>query len=111
MDESFWTDFPSKADYFSPAITSSQKYLGVGSKEFFRSMGEAFGRKMAERFNGWEVEDILSELCRIWEKMDIGRFEVVSTDPLTLMVTNCRVCGQLAGTGGTYVRLSRGLLP
>ncbi len=48
------------------------------------------------------MTEMLSELSRIWESMDIGHLKVVSQDPLTLEVSNCMICGQLAGSGGMY---------
>ena len=106
MDETFWhkfwRDFPAAADYFSPAVVGLQQYLGVGSKEILYSLGEMFGRKVAEKFSDLDVEGTISELSSLWERMDIGRLEIVSRNPLTLMVYNCVICGQLAGTGAMY---------
>lgn len=106
MDEGFWhqfwRDFPAAADYFSPAVLAMQRYFGVGSKEILRSIGEAFGKKAAEKFEGMEIKDIVSELSGMWQKMEVGRLDVVGNDPLTLMVSDCMICGQLAGTGGMF---------
>jgi predicted hydrocarbon binding protein len=101
-DESFWKDFASMADFFSPALTPLQRYVGLGSKELFYSLGDAFGRKVAEKLDGGTLREVLSSLSELWERMEIGRFEVVHSDPLTLLITNCRVCGQLPGTGNMY---------
>ncbi len=53
MDElfwhQFWKDFPAATDYFSPAIKALQDYLGFGSKDILRSLGEMMGRKVVER--------------------------------------------------------------
>ncbi len=101
-DESFWKDFASMADFFSPAMTPLQRYVGLGSKDLFYSLGGAFGREVAKKLEGKTLRETLSELSDLWERAEIGRFEVLSTDPLTLLVTNCRVCGQLPGTGSMY---------
>jgi predicted hydrocarbon binding protein len=101
-DEEFWKDFPTMADYFSPAVTSLQKYLGIGSKEIFYFLGEVFSRKVANRYESWNLKEILLELSRIWESLEIGRLEIENANPLTLLISDCRICGQLAGTGGMY---------
>lgn len=100
--EFFRKDFPSMADYFSPAIKSLQDFLGVGSKEVLYQLGAIFGQKMGERYKSIEPKQMLEELSIMWEKMEIGRLNVEKTDPLTILVSDCRVCGQLPGTGGMY---------
>ncbi len=101
-DESFWKDFASMADFFSPALSPLQKYVALGSKELFYSLGETFGRKAAEKLAGESLRETLLQLSNLWGRMELGRFEVVRSDPLTLLITNCRVCGQLPGTGSMY---------
>ena len=100
--EFFRKDFSSMADYFSPAIKSLQDFLGVGSKEVLYQVGAIFGQKMGERYKSMEPKQMLEELSIIWEKMEIGRLKVEKSDPLTMLVSDCRVCGQLPGTGGMY---------
>jgi predicted hydrocarbon binding protein len=106
MDElfwhQFWKDFPAATDYFSPAIKALQGYLGFGSKDILYSLGEMMGRKVVEKLGDMNLTEVLSELSRLWVTMDIGHLKVVSRDPLTLEVSNCMICGQLAGTGGMY---------
>ncbi len=101
-DEAFWKDFASMADFFSPAVTPLQKYVGLGSKELFYSLGQTFGRRIAEKNEGRTLREALSELSDQWERMELGRVEVIRSDPLTILITNCRVCGQLPGTGSMY---------
>jgi predicted hydrocarbon binding protein len=106
MDElfwhQFWKDFPAATDYFSPAIKALQGYLGFGSKDILYSLGEMMGRKVVEKLGGMNLPEVLTELSTLWETKDIGRLKIVSGDPLTLEVSNCMICGQLAGTGGMY---------
>jgi predicted hydrocarbon binding protein len=106
MDEvfwhQFWKDFPAATDYFSPAIRALQSYLGFGSKDILYSLGEMMGRKVVEKLGGMSLTEVLYDLSKLWETMDIGHLKIVSRDPLTLEVSNCMICGQLAGTGGMY---------
>jgi len=106
MDElfwhQFWKDFPAATDYFSPAIKALQSYLGFGSKDILYSLGEMMGRKASEKMGDKNLAEVLSELSKLWEHMDLGHLQVVSRSPLTLEVSNCMICGQLAGTGGMY---------
>ncbi len=90
------------ADFFSPTLTPLQEYLGLRSKDLFYTLGLTFGRKVSERLARGSLRENLAELSELWEKMELGKLQVVKTDPLTLLITNCRICGQLPGTGSMY---------
>src|SRR5579875_2063071 len=101
--EEFWKDFPTMADYFSRAVTTIQNYTGMKSDEVFHSLGETFGRKAAEKFDPeMNLENVLDAMSKVWTKYEIGILDIVNRDPLTLVISDCTVCGQLAGTGGNY---------
>ncbi|MEM4312035.1 MAG: hypothetical protein QXX95_06575 [Nitrososphaerales archaeon] len=101
-EDRFWKDFLSMADYFSPAINPIQKFLGVSSKEIIYILGKTLGNRCAERLSSLELKDILSELSKLWKDREIGRLEVKNTKPLTLVIYNCAICGQLPGTGNMF---------
>ncbi len=100
--EFFRKNFSSLADYFSPAIKSLQEYLGMDSKEILYQLGIIFGEKMGKYYESMEPRRILEDLPRLWEKMETGVLVIEKSDPVTILVSDCRVCGQLPGTGGMY---------
>lgn len=101
-EDGFWKDLPTLADYFSPAILPLLNFLGVGSKEVMYELGSHLGRRAAERIVASSPEAMLEKLEDAWLEYDIGTLQVVSSDPLVLMISDCRTCGQLPGTGQMY---------
>jgi hypothetical protein len=101
-DTAFWREFAPMADYFSPAITSMQRYLGLKTKDAFYSLGQDFGRKAAERFASQSVGQTLAELARAWQVHGIGKLDVETMEPLALTIHDCAVCGQLPSTGDMF---------
>ena len=102
-EKEFWREFPVMADYFGRAITSLQKYLGVSTKEIFASLGEVLGKKAAERYeSSLSVESVLKSISHVLEDYEIGMLEIKHKDPLTLVISDCSICGQLAGSGENY---------
>jgi predicted hydrocarbon binding protein len=102
FDERFWKSLPSMTDYFSPAIKPLQEYLGVGSKEMMFHMGLFLGRRAAEMEASPSAVEMLKNLVKVWDRNELGRLEIASLDPVTLVITDCRICGQLAGSGDRY---------
>jgi len=98
----FWRDFPSMVDYFAHSVTTLQNYVGMNSKEVMFHLGQVFGNKVGEKLESLSFEELLSELSRIWEKFEIGVLTVNSGKQLVITISNCTVCGQLAGTGGMF---------
>lgn len=101
-DEQFWKDLSSMTDYFSPAVSALQEYLGVGSKEIMFYLGEFLGEKAGRLDPESSTLAMLDEFVAVWSKYGIGTLRVESTDPLTLVLSDCRICGQLPGTGDLY---------
>ncbi len=101
-EEQFWKEFPTMADYFSPAIQPLLRYAGISSKQLMHELGEMVGRSTANRLSGLTTRQMLDEFARIWDKYGIGKLTVEKDDPLVLQISNCTVCGQLAGTGEMY---------
>ena len=101
-DTQFWKDFPAMVDYFSPAIQPLLDYLGLSSKQVMHEMGEMVGRGAAERLSRMTPKQMLEEFAKVWERYQIGTLSVEKTDPLVLQLSDCRVCGQMQGTGGLY---------
>ena len=101
-DDSFWLDYPTMVDYFSPGIVPLLNYLGLNSKEVMHGFGEQVGRSAGAKMSSLSVREMLDELARVWRKYNIGTLSVEASDPLTLQVSNCAVCGQLQGTAETY---------
>lgn len=99
---SFWREFPSMADYFSPGIVPLLKYLGLDSKYVMHEFGEQVGRNAAAKLANLSLDQMLDEFSRIWEEYKIGRLTVEGRNPLVLQISNCTVCGQLQGTGEMY---------
>jgi predicted hydrocarbon binding protein len=102
-EKEFWKGFPAMADYFSHAVTSMQDYLGMNSKEIFSSLGGVFGKKAAEKFDSSvDLTSVLKSLTHMWQDYGIGRLEIANRNPLTLIISDCTICGQLAGSGENY---------
>jgi predicted hydrocarbon binding protein len=101
-EESFWRDFPTMTDYFSPGIEPLLKYLGLDSKQVMHEFGEQVGRNAATKMAHLSLPQMLDEFSRVWDECKIGRLSVESRDPLVLQISNCTVCGQLQGTGEMY---------
>lgn len=89
-------------DYFSPAIKPLQEYLGVGSKEMMFQVGLFLGQRAADMEPSPSAEEMLKNLVNVWERHELGHLELASLDPVTLVITDCRICGQLPGTGDMY---------
>jgi predicted hydrocarbon binding protein len=101
-DAGFWRDFPSMTDYFSDGINTLQSYLGIGSKEAMFELGKFFGERAANKIDAPTTKDMLHELENVWQKYDIGTLDIADEDPLVLVVSDCRICGKLSGTGDMY---------
>lgn len=101
-EASFWKEFPVMADYFSPGIVPLLKYLGLDTKRVMYEFGEQIGRHAAARMANLSLDQMLDEFSRVWEKYNIGRLSVEKNGTLILQISNCTVCGQLAGTGEMY---------
>ena len=102
QDQGFWKDLPSMTDYFSDGLMSLQSYLGVGSKEVMFKLGAYFGEQAAAKNSAATTREMLHEFENVWQKYNIGTLQVADTDPLVLVISDCRVCGTLPGTGGMY---------
>ncbi|HUI85838.1 MAG TPA: hypothetical protein VLY21_01625 [Nitrososphaerales archaeon] len=102
LDDSFWRDLPAVADYFSPAISTLQNYLGIGSREIIFSIGLFLGERASERNPEFSARDMLNEFVAVWNNYEIGSLKLERHDPVTLVISDCRICGQLPGTGDMY---------
>lgn len=101
-ESGFWKGLPAIIDYFSDGIAPLQSYLGVGSKEIMYKLGTYFGELAASKIEANGPKEMLRQLEDIWQKYDLGTLQVADTDPLVLVVADCRVCGKLPGTGYMY---------
>lgn len=98
----FWKEFSTASDYFEPAIEPLQRKFGVGSKELMFHIGTFLGRKAAEKVEAETAGEMLEKFVSIWNEYNLGRLQVLSKAPLTLLISDCRICGQLPGTGEMY---------
>ncbi|MBI2185205.1 MAG: hypothetical protein HYU39_09645 [Thaumarchaeota archaeon] len=101
-EEVFLKDFAALADYFSRSITSVQKLLGMEAKDALYRMGQVLGEETAKKFAASDLRELILKLSRHWEASEIGRLDTEKWDPLTLIISDCAVCGQLPGTGGMF---------
>jgi len=101
-DEEFWKDLPTMTDYFSPAVSTLQKHLGVGTKEIMYLLGEFLGQKASSLEPESSPLAMLNGFVSVWNEYDIGTLRIESTAPLTLVISDCRICGQLPGTGDMF---------
>jgi predicted hydrocarbon binding protein len=101
-EESFWREFPTMADYFSPGIVPLLGYTGLSTKKVMHELGVLVGRSAAAKTAHLTTDQMLEEFAKVWEKYNIGRLSVEGRDPLVLQISNCTVCGQLQGTGEMY---------
>ena len=88
--------------FFSHAITPLQRHFGIGSRELLRRLGEEFGSRVAEQYAEADVEMMLSELSVLWKKLEIGTLEIESRKPLTLLIRDCSICGQIPEIGKLF---------
>lgn len=101
-ERSFWREFPTMTDYFSPGIVPLLKYAGLDSKQVMHEFGEQVGRNAASKLSHMTTAQMLDEFSRVWEAYGIGKLSVEEREPLTLQISNCTVCGQLQGTAETF---------
>jgi predicted hydrocarbon binding protein len=102
FEEHFWKDHASMTDYFAPAVEALQKYLGVGSKELMFQLGLYLGNKAGTETKASTAKEMLVEFEDVWQKYGVGTLQFPETDPLVLFISDCRICGQLPGTGEMY---------
>ena len=100
--QEFWKDFLTMADYFNHAIAPIQKHFGLQSSDLFNSLGYTLGKSVAEQYSDADLRELVHDLRRLWEKLEIGVLNVVSENPLELMISDCTICGQLPGSGEMY---------
>jgi predicted hydrocarbon binding protein len=98
----FWKDFLTMADYFNHAIAPVQKHFDLKSSDLFYSLGLNLGQKVAEKYESASLKEMVLDLSRLWEELGIGNLIIAHEDPLELVVSNCTICGQLAGSGEMY---------
>jgi predicted hydrocarbon binding protein len=101
-EQEFWKDFLTMADYFNHAIVPLQKHFELKSEDIFHSLGASLGKDVAERYPEADLKEALNDMSKLWGELRIGRLSVEKTDPLELMISDCMVCGQLAGSGEMY---------
>lgn len=89
-------------DYFSHTIVPLQREFGIPSEDLFYSLGQLLGEKIAQKYPGLDMMQVLVELQKLWHKRELGCLEIGKKDPLELSIQDCTICGQLPGTGGMY---------
>lgn len=58
--------------------------------------------RAAQRFRNMELEEALNRLVEMWARLGIGRFEIESKNPLTIVIRNCTICGQIPEMGQLF---------
>jgi predicted hydrocarbon binding protein len=66
------------------------------------SLSEFLGERASRLHPDYGPAAMLSGIIALWTREEIGTLKVESIDPVTLVVTDCTICGQLAGTGDMY---------
>jgi len=94
-EPAFMRNLASAVDYFSPAITKVQEYLGVDTPSIMRSIGRLFGEKVAAMHESRSLNEFILQLAQLWQDSKIGRITIEATDPLIFRTDDCTVCGQL----------------
>lgn len=97
-----WRDILSVISFFSPALNPLQRKFNISSREVMETLGLMFGRRAAREIKPTDIKEVLNELSRIWGETGIGRFEVESWRPLTIVIRDCIICGQLPELGSLY---------
>ena len=100
--DKIWRDFSSLSTFFSPAIIPLQKKLEINSSEILSSLGEFFGRKAAEKLKDLDLEGTLGATSEMWKSLGLGKLEVESTNPLTIVIRDCVICGQIPEIGSLF---------
>lgn len=101
-EKGFWRDVVSTIAFFSPAVNSLQREFGISSKDLLRRLGEEMGRRASESINLANLQDVFNYLSEVWQRRVLGRLEILSRDPLTIMISDCSICGQLPGLGSVF---------
>jgi predicted hydrocarbon binding protein len=101
-DEAFWKEFSTMSDYFGPAIEPLQRKFGVGTKELVFHVGVFLGQRAAITMEEATPVEMLDKMVSVWNEYNLGKLQVVSKDPLSILISDCRICGQLPGTGEMY---------
>jgi predicted hydrocarbon binding protein len=101
-EDDFWKEFSSVSDYFGEAIAPLQKKFGVGSKELMFQLGVLLGQNAAKQMEEASSAEMLDRFVSLWSEYRLGRLEVLSRAPLEILISDCRICGQLQGTGEMY---------
>ncbi len=88
--------------FFSPAINPLQREFGISSKDLLRRLGEEMGRQVSESIHLSDLQDVFNHLSEVWQRLVLGRLEIVSRDPLTIRISDCSICGQIPGLGRVF---------
>lgn len=88
--------------FFSPAVNPLQREFGISSKDLLRRLGEEMGRQVSESIHLSDLQDVFNHLSEVWQRLVLGRLEIVSRDPLTIRISDCSICGQIPGLGRVF---------
>ena len=65
-------------------------------------MGEEFGRRAAEKSASRDLRSFVAELSDMWRELGVGKLEVEETNPLTIVIRDCTICGQIPELGRLF---------
>jgi uncharacterized protein len=83
---------------------------GINIDPVLHAAGRGLGQGLARTFAGMTTEELLAALAEFWNRHALGRFEVVATEPLELVVYDCFECMDLPYLGRPACAFERGLL-
>lgn len=104
---------PDPASFYRSVLRSIRVALlgsGINIDPVLFAAGQALGRRLAPSFAGKTMAELLPALANFWESHALGRFEVVSTAPLELVVYDCFECIDLPYLGRPACAFDQGLL-
>lgn len=84
-------------DFFGPAISRLQNHSDVPSSFLMFHLGRRIGRAIGRKMESNTLSELIDELSKLWENLDVAKIMVEGKDPPSFIVSNCMVCGQVPG--------------
>ena len=84
--------------------------LGMKAKPTFYLMGKQIGYEISRKLVSTELNDLLQEIAKFWEKNQLGEVKILQKNPLILNIHNCYECSDMPNIGETLCAFDEGIL-
>ncbi len=82
--------------------------FGLDVHPALKEIGRDAGKKLGNRFEAGDLQELLQELSIFWKKNRLGRITIV--DEKTILVDDCFDCCDMPDVGSTFCSLDEGLI-